>query len=95
MSATNATMELISAERLSNLLEARGMSRRALAREIGVSAGNAIKLAAGHIARTSPERARKIEQVLNVEHGTLFRLPPVITGCRVCGAQRSPQAVAA
>lgn len=95
MSATNATMELISAERLSDLLEARGMSRRALAREIGGAPSAAIKLAAGKIARTSPEKARKIEQVLNVEHGALFRLPEVNTACRLCGAQRSREAVAA
>lgn len=95
MSATNATMELISAERLSDLLEARGMSRRALAREIGISAGTAIKLAAGDIGRTTPDKAQKIERVLNVEHGTLFRLRQVITGCRTCGAQRSPEPVAA
>lgn len=88
-------MELISTDWLGNLLETRGMSRRSLAKRVGIAPATAIKLAAGTNATTTPEIAAAIEKELGVAPGMLFRVRPVITDCQVCGNQRSRKAVAA
>lgn len=88
-------MELISTDWLGNLLETRGMSRRSLARRIGIAPATVIKLAAGTNATTTPAIASAIEQELGVAPGMLFRVRQPITVCRLCGNQYSLEKVAA